>query len=343
MYILSMNDKNTLSIKDIARLSGVSVATVSHVLNKKGRYSKETEEKVNRIIRQYGYRMNNAAKSLKSSSSHTVGLIIPSINNDFFSTIASTVETWFDERDYSLFICNTNNDPDKEIRYFRRLDAMQVDGILCISCQRMLDSTLLTRDIPVLLIDRKPINNQDLCTVASDAEDGIYTTTKTLIERGCRNILFVSSFLATYVSTSRKDGYLRAMQEYQLPAGEETVLQLPKGMSLQTAEVAIVDYVQSGKPVDAVVCTSDNQAIGVMTGLKRLGISIPDDVKVTGFDNQFQSQICTPTLSTIARDPYSLAVIASGNMYKLIQGDADIERHVVLKTRLIERESTQMK
>ena len=95
-----MNGKTNLSIKDIAHLSGVSVATVSHVLNKKGRYSKETEEKVNRIIRQYGYRMNNAAKSLKSSASHTVGLIVPSVQNEFFASIATRVEQFFDRHEY---------------------------------------------------------------------------------------------------------------------------------------------------------------------------------------------------------------------------------------------------
>ena len=334
-----MKEKN-LSIKDIARLSGVSVATVSNVLNKTGRYSEETKEKVNRIIKQYGYRINNAAKSLKSSSSHTVGLIIPNINNEFFSTIASTVETWFDDHDFSLFICNTNNNPDKEIRYFRRLDALQVDGILCISCQKMLDSNLLTRDIPVLLLDRSPINNKNYHIVDSDVESGIYTVTKALIGYECKNIVFVSSFLTTYIPSSRKEGYLRAMHESSLPVGEHTIIQLPEGNSLETAEIAIFDYIQSGNPVDGVVCTSDNQAIGVMAGLRRLGISVPEQVRVVGFDNQLQSQICTPTLSTLGREPFLLATAASENLMKLIQGETDIPHHITLDTHFIEREST---
>ncbi len=343
LYLNHMNDKEPLSIKDIARLSGVSVATVSHVINKKGRYSQETADKVNRIINRYGYRMNNAAKSLKSSSSHTIGLIIPNINNNFFSTIATETEHYFDAHDYSLFICTTDNDPEKEIRYFRKLDAMMVDGILCVSSQRMLDSDLLNRDIPVLLIDRTPANNKNYHIVDNDNTLGIYKSTCRLIELGCRNIIFISGYLASYVPTSRKDGYLRAMNEHHLHAGDDTIIQMSKGVSLELAEIEVINYIQKGNPVDGIVCTSDNQAIGAMTGLKRLGIRIPEDVKVIGFDNQFQSRICTPTLSTLERDPYQIGTISSENLLRLIRGETDVPRHVTLDTYLIERESTLLK
>ena len=130
------------------------------------------------VINKYGYVSNNAARSLKSSSSHTVGLIIPNINNDFFSSIAVVIEQYFDSHNYSLIICNTDNDPDKEDRYFRKLDSMKVDGIIAISCQRMLEKDLISRDIPILLLDRTPITNMDLAAVASDPKNGIYQATK---------------------------------------------------------------------------------------------------------------------------------------------------------------------
>ena len=336
-----MNNKKSISISDIAKLAGVSTATVSHVVNKSGRYSKATEEKVNEVINKYGYVSNNAARSLKSSSSHTVGLIIPNINNDFFATIAATIEQYFDRYDYAVFICNTDNDPQKERRYFHRLDSMRVDGIMVISCQDLLGSDLITRNIPIVLIDRTPFNNMDLPIVASDILTGISNATERLIEKGCRDIIFISSFLATYVRSNRKDGYFNAMAKHGLKASKDTIIQLSQGPSLYNAESEIVDYISKGNKVDGIICTSDNQAIGCMAGLKRLGLRVPEDVKVFGFDNQLQSRICTPSLSTIERDPVVIASTSAKLLLDLIRNKKeDHPSRTILPCRIIEREST---
>ncbi|MBR5340502.1 MAG: LacI family DNA-binding transcriptional regulator [Erysipelotrichaceae bacterium] len=336
-----MNSKKTVSIIDIARLAGVSTATVSHVLNKSGRYSKETEEKVKSVIDKYGYVSNNAARSLKSSSSRTVGLIMPNINNDFFSTIAVSIEQFFDYNNYSLFICNTDNDPQKERRYFHKLDSMQVDGIMVISCQNLLESDLVSRDIPILLIDRTPINSMNLHIVASDVKTGMFKATEKLIEKGCRNIIFVSSYLATYVKTNRKDGYLEAMHKHNLKADQSTVIQLPKGSSLINTETAVIEYLDAGNKIDGIICTSDNQAISAMMGLKRKGLRVPEDVKVFGFDNQLQSRICTPSLSTIERNPSAMGNAAAETLLKLIKKQENIPETLIFDCSLIERDSTK--
>ena len=114
-------DKKSISIKDIAELSGVSIATVSRVLNhKQGGYSKKTEEKIQAIAKSYGYVSNMAAKTLRQSKSNTIGLIVPNISNDFFSTLAYHIENYMFEQKYSVFICNSANQPDKEIKHFKR-------------------------------------------------------------------------------------------------------------------------------------------------------------------------------------------------------------------------------
>lgn len=330
-----------LSIVDIAKLSGVSTATVSHVINKSGRFSKETEEKVKNVIEQYGYVSNNTARSLRSSASHTVGLILPNINNDFFSTIAVSVEQFFDYHDYALFICNTDNDPQKERRYFHRLDSMRVDGIIVISCQKTLENDIVSRNIPIVLLDRTPLNNMDLPVVTSDVPEGMFQATASLINKGCKNIIFVSSYLATYASTNRRQGYLDAMNRYGLYADpEKTVIQLPEGPSIVQTETMIYNYISAGNKVDGIICTSDNQAIGAMAGVKRLGLRVPEDVKVFGFDNQFQSRICTPTLSTIERSPSSLGKISSEILLNLIR-NKPIDKKTVISCSLVERESTR--
>lgn len=328
-----------LSIIDVARLAGVSTATVSHVINKSGRFSKETEEKVMKVIEQYGYVSNNNARSLKSSASHTVGLIIPNINNDFFSSIAVTIEQFFDYYDYSLFICNTDNDPQKERRYFRRLDSMRVDGIIVISCQKRIEKDVISRNIPIVLLDRIPENDMDLPVVTSDSKNGIYQATASLIEKGCCNIIFISSFLATYVSTNRSEGYLECMHDHGLSASRDTIIQLESGPSIVHSETSVYNYISRGNKVDGIVCTSDNQAIGAMEGVRRRGLRVPEDIKVYGFDNQFQSRISTPTLSTVERSPSSLGRISSEVLMNLIR-NKPAEKTTVLSCSLVQREST---
>ena len=328
-----------LSIIDVARLAGVSTATVSHVINKSGRFSKETEEKVMKVIEQYGYVSNNNARSLKSSASHTVGLIIPNINNDFFSSIAVTIEQFFDYYDYSLFICNTDNDPQKERRYFRRLDSMRVDGIIVISCQKRIEKDVISRNVPIVLLDRIPENDMDLPVVTSDSKSGIYQATASLIEKGCRNIIFISSFLATYVSTNRSEGYLEAMHDHGLPVSRESIIQLESGPSIVHSETSVYNYISRGNKVDGIICTSDNQAIGAMEGVRRRGLRVPEDIKVYGFDNQFQSRISTPTLSTVERSPSSLGKISSEVLMNLIR-NKPAEKTTVLSCSLVQREST---
>ena len=334
-----MENKKMLSIIDVARLAGVSTATVSHVINKSGRFSRETEEKVMKVIEQYGYVSNNNARSLKSSASHTVGLIIPNINNDFFSSIAVTIEQFFDYYDYSLFICNTDNDPQKERRYFRRLDSMRVDGIIVISCQKKIEKDVISRNIPIVLLDRLPQNDMDLPIVTSDAKNGIYQATTSLIEKGCRNIIFISSFLATYVSTNRYEGYQEALKDHGFPASRQMIIQLESGPSIIHSETSVFNYISRGNKVDGIICTSDNQAIGAMEAVKRRGYRVPEDIKVYGFDNQFQSRISTPTLSTVERSPSSLGRISSEVLMNLIR-NKPAEKQTILSCSLVQREST---
>lgn len=153
--------------------------------------------------------------------------------------------------------------------------------------------------------------------------------------------MFISSYLAKYVKTNRVDGYLQAMRENTLSVSSDRIIQLDQGASLINAETAIVDHLNKGNKVDGVVCTSDNQAIGCMAGLKRMGLRIPEDVKVFGFDNQFRSRICTPTLSTIEREPVRMGKTAADLLLKPIRNKKeDLPHETILKCRLIERGST---
>ncbi len=145
-----------LSMKEIAQLAGVSVATVSHVVNNVGRFSEDTRKRVQDVIDQYGYVTNQSAKTLRQAQSRSIGMIVPDISNDFFSKIAYHVERTLAAQGYSVFVCNSGNDPQRERDYFHSLASKQADGIICISGLRELTNDIVTRGIPVVCIDRMP-------------------------------------------------------------------------------------------------------------------------------------------------------------------------------------------
>lgn len=163
-----MVKKKNISIKEIAKLADVSVATVSRVINNNGRFSDKTKEKVETIIKEYGYTANIAAKSLRTSKSKTIGLIVPNIDNEWFSQLALDIENYFFKHNYSVFICNTSQNEEKEVAYFKSLDSKLVDGIICISGIETIPSDSLTRDIPIVCIDRKPKDHSNAYYVESN-------------------------------------------------------------------------------------------------------------------------------------------------------------------------------
>ena len=335
--------KPKIAMKEIAKIAGVSTATVSNVINKTGRYSEETSILVNSVIKEYNYVANSAAKSLRISSSHTIGVILPNIINYYFAHITTMIESYFYEKGYPVFICNTANDPEQEKEYFKLLDQQLVDGIICISCQKMFDSNLISRKIPIVLIDRNPVNTMNLPIIRSDEWTATYQATQLLIKKGCKDIIYLNSRGLKDIVSDREQGYLDALSDNNIVYNRNKVIKMQKTTSsVGQASDLILEYLDKGQNVDGVICASDNAAIGTIAGLRKRGFRVPEDVKVTGFDNTFQSEITSPTLTTIERYPELMAKIASQKLYDLIKGvDNDIKDDVVCSIKLIERESTK--
>lgn len=335
-------EKKPVSIKEIARITGYSTATVSNVINHKGRVSEATAAKIREVIASYGYIGNSAAKSLRSSSTETIGLIVPNIRNEFFAEVAACVEEWFYEKNYSVYICNTSNDTEREISYFRQLAYQQVDGILCISSLQMITEDLIAGDIPLVLIDRNPVNTMDLPSVMNDDASGIAQATSLLLEKGCRHFLYFNSRTSKYATNPRQEAFVKTLNDHGIAVPTNRLLKMhDQTASNEQAEVMLVDFLRTGEPVDAIVCASDHAALGVLAGLRREGLRVPQDVKVFGFDNTFSSTICYPTLSTIGRHTEQLAVAACEKLYHLIKNEEDpTPRHLLLPVDVVERGST---
>ena len=218
---------NPPSIRDIAEIAGVSVATVSRVLNKKGKYSATTEKRVLAVVNSCGYISNMSAKSLREARSHTVGLIVPNVTNAFFSQLAYSIETELFQRNYSVFICNSGTDADKERDYFRTLIGKCVDGILCISDLNEIPSDILDRGVPIVCIDRRPVVDRVVPWVGNDDRAAAFNATELLIRKGCRHILFISSHHSAYTRFDRDKGYRQALEAHGIPADENYSMRRP--------------------------------------------------------------------------------------------------------------------
>lgn len=337
---MTQNNK-TISIKDIAELTGVSTATVSRVLNNKGGYSKKTEEKIKNIIDEYGYVSNLAAKSIRVSKSFTIGLIVPNIQNEFYSNLSSSIEDFFYNKGYSVFICNSSNSIDKELDYFKRLESQSVDGIIDVTCQKAFSENTSRKNIPIVFLDRVPASNIDFPTVISNDYDGVCQSTQSLVDSGCKDIIFIDAQVGT-IQNNRLTAYKDTLQKNKMIIDENKIL---RGNILDPSrvqgEIAVTEYLNSGRKVDGIICPSDSLAVGALYAVKRAGLKVPEDIKIIGFDNSIQSQITNPPISTISRSPELMAKKASQLLLDIIEENTLKEKHIIINTNLIIRSSSR--
>lgn len=318
--------QKSISIKEIAKMANVSVATVSRVINNNGRFSKETKEKVEALIKEHGYTTNIAAKSLRTSKSKTIGLIVPNIDNAWFSQLALAIEKQFFDNNYSVFICNTSQDEKKEVAYFKSLDSKMVDGIICISGIEEIPSHFLSRDIPIVCIDRKPKDHSEAYYVESNHYSGGYQATEELINQGCKNIAILSRNKSLSVNRQRLKGYLDALKDHHLEAKEELQIFVDANQANYEGARQII-----------------NQLIKKGVTLQENGIKVPEQVKLIGFDDIFIASTSHPTLSTIRQDTPALAKTACDLLLDLMNKEdntEELQKRYVLPVEIIRREST---
>lgn len=337
-----MQEKKNISIKEIAELSNVSVATVSRVINNNGRFSEATRKKVQKVIDEYGYTTNMAAKSLRISKSKSVGLIVPSLENEWFASLVLEIEKYFFENEYSVFICNTSQDEQKEITYFRSLDSKLVDGIMCISGIEEIPTHVIYRDIPIVCIDRKPKDHSNVYYVESNHYSGGYKATEELIKKGCKRIVIVVRNNSLSNNKQRLEGYYQALKDYDIPIYQELIVLLDRDDNYAAAKAAMNNLIASGVSFDGVFATNDWRAYGVLVSLMENNIKVPSQVKIVGFDDIFISRACHPPLTTIRQNINGLATKASSLLLDLMNDNEIEEKHYILPVELVPRESTKL-
>lgn len=323
------------TIHDVALRAGVSVTTVSRVINNRGYLSEETRRKVFAAMDELNYQPNEIARSLLKKQSNLIGLIIPTVSNPFFGQMAASIEAWAYENGMKLLLCNSLMDPAKEKEYIGMMRKNRVDGIIMGSHTLEIDE-YLNLNRPLITFDRRI--GADIPYIASDNYAGGQMAARLLLAKGCRKIAHICGNLSLdMLSNQRTDGFLHTVKshpvEYVIAELDINVFDYPQ------YERRIGDLFREHPDIDGVFATSDVIASFVVKIAQSLGLSVPGQLKVVGYDDILMASWFSPSLTTI-RQPIEEMGNLAVDLIRRLMAEEDTPRDNMFSVELIEREST---
>jgi LacI family transcriptional regulator len=331
-----MPDRVTMA--DVAREAGVSSMTVSRVINDKGDVSPETRQRVIEVIARLGYRPSGIARGLATRRTGTLGLVIPDVANPFFSDVARGAEHVAYAAGYNVFLCNTEEDPQRELAVLRSLEEKCVDGV--VLCSSRLDDGALgevvARHTCVVLVNRR-LGGGGVRSVLVDDETGGRLATEHLLQAGHRAVGFLAGPAASHSGRERARGYRAAMAGAGLRHKEAWVRHCPPMVEggHQGARALL-----TGHPaLTALFCYNDLVAVGVLQACAELGRQVPGDLSVVGYDDIPLAALVTPPLTTCRVPRYELGAEAVRLLLNEIDGCHDGCEEIVLRPDLVIRAS----
>lgn len=330
-------------IKDVARVAGVSTATVSRALSSPEKLTEATREAVFEAVRATGYRVNKAARALRKQSANAVLVLVPNLENPFFSKILAGITEEFAKSEISVLITDSNHMPSHDMRladYF--LDG-RIDGLIS------LDGGVRPEEISAL--SREGFDNRvtlacewivgvNLPSVRSDNEKGARLAIRHLYDLGHRKIAHITGPADNVLTHARRAGMIAERERLGLPVRAEWIIR--GDFSLSSGRLAAEAIVAMEERPTAVFCASDEVALGLIAGLNGLGLQVPKDISVVGFDGIEQAEHFVPALTTIQQDRIALGRIAAQSLKGQMRGDATASSSSVqlVDVELIVREST---
>jgi DNA-binding LacI/PurR family transcriptional regulator len=332
-----------VKIIDVAKRAGVSVATVSRVINRRGNVRKNTEQRVLEVIKELKYIPNFSARSLRTEKTLTIGMIVPDITNPFFPIVFKGAESIVKQEGYTIILCNTFEDEYEEMSYLNILEAKKVDGILLIKAPSRVGNEqymekLKKLPIPIVYLDRIP-ELQDIPAVVSDNIGGGYAATTHLIRLGHRKIALITVQYPLTVHRERLKGYINALHDHNIPINKFYIKKggstIQEGTSLGHSLLSMKD-----RPT-AIFVTNYKLTIGLMRALDMAGLQCPKDISVVGYDDFDWESVFHPRLTVVAQPAYEMGETAALLLIKILRDGVDSlpNKRVILSTELKIRES----
>lgn len=309
---------NQITIKDIARILGISASTVSRALKDHPDINVDTKKAVNELAGKLKYHPNAVALSLKNSRSNTIGVIIPEIVHYFFSSVISGIEDVASQKGFTVIICQSNESYDREVANARTLLSHRVDGIL-VSVSKETHTfdhftDLQEGGIPLVFFDRiAPDINAD--QVIIDDMEASYKATRHLIETGRKRIAHFAGPQTLIIGRDRLQGYLNALNEAGLPIDNRLIIEAD---TFEKARNAVIELIDSGNVPDGIFAVNDLTAIGAMQTIQKKGFKIPDEISIVGFSDGRFSGITDPNLTSVDQHGYEMGITAAEMLFNRI-------------------------
>lgn len=297
------------NIKDVALEAGVSVGTVSNVLNQKKHVKKEKEERVLAAIEKLGFQYNLTAKTLRTQKSNDIGLILPNIRNPYYPEVARGIEDKAQEKGLSVFLCNTDRNKAKEREYIRSLLAKNIRGLIIVKHQLPDEELLeLCQTIPLVLADENPhtASRYKISSINNDDFGGIQAGLKYLQNNGHKKLGFIYGLNDSYSSTCRYRGFIDYCLEHGIEIFDQYIIN--GNYSMDGGYKAALKILKCAELPTAILAANDLMAIGAMRAFQEKGLNVPEDISIMGYDDINFANIVTPALTTIHQPTYELGI-----------------------------------
>lgn len=333
-----------ITIKEVAKLAGVSPSTVSRVISNSSRISEETKSSVRKAMETLGYHPNAIARSLVSKATNTIGIVMPQSTeraflNPFFPQALSGISAAAHEQGYCILLSTGNTEKEQLESIQSIVMGGRVDGVIVMysSTDNIVLEAIKSLNVPAMIIG-KPLNTENVLFVDNDNVDAAYKVTEKLIKNGHKKIAFLSGSFKFIVSLDRLDGYVNALKHYNIEFNKKYILEQSEFLKENAYENMKALIGMEDRPT-ALVATDDVLAFGAMDAIKEAGLRIPEDIEIMSFNNVPYTEFCSPSLTSVDIDAYSLGFESSRLIIEHIKGISEVNS-VIVPTKIIERESS---
>ena len=328
--------KGRVTIKDVAAHVGVTDMSVSRVVNNSGAVSESVRARVKEAIEELGYIPNRLARGLRSSRTHTIALVVTDVTNPFFTTVARGVEDAASDREHLVLLCNTDESEAEELRYLEMLSQQSVDGVVLVPARN--GSAALEfatkRGLTVVMIDRR-VPTRDVSVVRCDSEAGAAEMARYLADLGHREVAVLAGPVGVPTSDDRVAGFLGALE-----GGEIRTNVFHGQFSTESGREGVARAMSMNPRPTALFALNNFVTIGALQMLHELGIRVPEDIALVGFDDLPPAMVGQPFLTVVSQPAYDMGKRAVELLLNRLDGSDTAIREIVLPTNLIVRRSS---
>ncbi|WP_156843215.1 LacI family DNA-binding transcriptional regulator [Novosphingobium aquimarinum] len=318
------------TLKDVAKAAGVSLASASYAINRTGSLGEEMRAHVLKIAEELGYRQNLSARATRTGRTGAIGLVVPDMTNPFFPSLAQAIVHRARQNGYSVFVTDTAGDQQQEGEAIRQLVDRNVDGIVWFPVNDENSIAKLVADIPIIVLDRSVPGFE---AVQADYVQGGSLAVEHLLALGHRNVGVVAGPMDVRSMRDRIDGATAALASV---GGPTFVVENAFAVELEGTVKEAVE----ARSATAIFCAADLIAVGVLRHARKMGLAVPEELSIVGFDDIAWSEYCTPALTTIEMPVDEMAIEAVDALLRKLDGEQDGNRRVIFNVKIVVRETT---